>query len=127
MGAVAVGAAVAPDVPGWRVEGLGLADLPDFGGGDTLVVAVVPLGDFVGDGHAGVTAGGAVCGGWLGLPGERVVAAYVEEFEGALGAGAGRDVAVRLRVGLVEEGWKLGERWKSRGGGRRELTCERVA
>ena len=66
-------------------------------GRDALVVAVVPLGDLGSDGDAGVGAGGlagevvAMLRGRL--PGEGVVAADVEEFEGALGAGAGGDVA----------------------------------
>jgi hypothetical protein len=60
----------------------------------TLVVAVVPFGnavcDFDGCVCAGVEAGG--CGG--GGPGEARFAADVEEFEGALGAGAGGDIAI---------------------------------
>ena len=65
------------------------SQLTYLGGSDAFVVAIVPFGDLVGDGDAGVGAGGAGCRCLLGLPGKGVVAADVEELEGALGAGAG--------------------------------------
>ena len=93
---LAAGTAVAPYIPVFGQAG-GFPALPDLRGRDALVVAVVPFGDLGGDGDGGGGAGGvggevvAVLGG--GLPGEGVRAAEFEELEGALGAGAGGDVA----------------------------------
>ena len=102
-GGLAAGAAVGPDVPGRGVAGGGALGA-DLRRRDALVGAVVPLadqgrhGDFgVGAGRAGGGCGcGCGCGGGVGglgrdLPGVRVVAAEVEEFERLLGAGAGGD------------------------------------
>lgn len=41
-------AAIPPDVPA-RIETLLLPQLPDFLGGDTLVVTIIPLSDVLGD------------------------------------------------------------------------------
>jgi hypothetical protein len=60
----------------------------------TLVVTVVPFGDAVCDFDICVRAGIEAGGGGGGGPREARFAADVEEFEGALGAGAGGDVAV---------------------------------
>ena len=124
--AFAAGTAVAPDIPGLGQTG-GFPALADLRGGDALVVAVVPFGDLGGDGDGGGGAGGmggevvVVLGG--GLPGEGVRAAEFEELEGALGAGAGGDVAFegeRGVSGLGAEGGGRGRRQRAEaeGGGR---------
>jgi hypothetical protein len=67
----------------------------------SLVVAVVPFGDAVCDFdicvRAGIETGGRRGGG----PGEARLAADVEEFEGALGAGAGGDVAIVFTASVI--------------------------
>jgi hypothetical protein len=66
-------------------------------GGQAFIVAVVPFFDCFGDFDGRV---GVACGGWgvcLVVPGVALAAAEVEEFEGALGAGAGGDVATSHR------------------------------
>jgi hypothetical protein len=68
--------------------------LPDLMRCKTLVVTVVPFGDAVCDFDICVRAGIEAGGGGGGGPREARFAADVEEFEGALGAGAGGDVAV---------------------------------
>ncbi len=99
-GRFAAGTALRPDIPLlWQT--LLFTLLTDLRGGDAFVVAVVPLCDLRGDSDAGVRAGRSrgemflVLGG--GLPRERIVAADVKEFEGALGTGTRGDVALHLR------------------------------
>ena len=104
-GRLAARAAVGPDVPG-RGDAVGGALGADLRRRDAFVGAVVPFADQGGHGHFGVGAGRAGRGGGLGLglglrlrfggvrgdlPGVRVVAAEVKEFEGLLGAGAWGD------------------------------------
>jgi hypothetical protein len=68
---------------------------------EAFVVAVVPLGDAVCDFDICVCAGieAGWCGG--GGPGEARFAANVEEFEGALGAGARGDVAIVFTASVI--------------------------
>ncbi len=103
LGTLAAGTAVAPDVP--RPQPFLLAHLPDLGRRDAFVLAVVPLRDARFDRDTGVgfvfaralrgssRSGGSGGGGMRFLPGVRVVAAEIEEFEGSLGAVAWRDVS----------------------------------
>lgn len=108
---LAAGTAVFPNVP-LRSQALLLAQLPDFGARNALVLTVIPLANVVGDLDAGFAVpggGGAGSVAMLG-PGQRVLDTEVQQLEGALGALARRDVAVMSVSGSVLGGGKAGKR-----------------
>jgi hypothetical protein len=87
--------------------------LADLWGRETLVDAVIPFADLRCDLYVGVCARVERAGwGFLG-PGEAFAAAEVEEFEGALGAGAWGYVAVMRVLGIEALAWF----WKGGWGG----------
>lgn len=101
---LATGAPVSPDIPGALVTLLG-ADSANLRAGDSLVVAVVPLTDVLGDLDPGgalrdaVAADGSLA---VRLPGQVLVGeAQVEELECPLGSLAGGYVAVARKKGCM--------------------------
>ena len=86
-------APVAPNVPVFA-EAAVFAGLADLRGRFAFVVAVVPFANGLGDLYVCVCAWGETCGRVGFGPGVAGAAAEVEEFEGALGAGAWGDVTI---------------------------------